>query len=127
MTNPVGRPLKFNTPEELQEKIDEYFYDCEMKKRPLTIAGLAFALDVDSRTIRYYEERDEFFPTIKRAKQIILVQKEELLTMKNTQIAGLIFDLKNNYGDLFKEKVENDVVGGLTVNIIQKKFDNDGT
>jgi hypothetical protein len=43
--NKVGRPLKFKTVEEMQEKIDAYFADCIEKERPFTITGLALALE----------------------------------------------------------------------------------
>lgn len=33
-TRKVGRPLKFPSPDKLQERIDEYFDSCEAKKKP---------------------------------------------------------------------------------------------
>jgi len=51
---------------------------------------------VETETIRNYENRDEFFATIKKAKQKI----EESLEIKlhGNNVTGIIFNLKNNYG-----------------------------
>lgn len=65
----VGRPLKYETPEELQILIDEYFESTPMER--WTITGLAIALDTDRSILCNYEQRDEFSNTIKRAKRKI--------------------------------------------------------
>lgn len=104
----VGRPLKWKTAEELQEKIDEYFNSCYedvsitedkvIKKliKPFTITGLALALDTNRETLMNYQEKEEFFDTIKKAKlRIENFAEEQLFLGKNT--AGVIFNLINNY------------------------------
>ena len=76
----MGRPLKFKTVKELSTKIDAYFKMCDEKEKPYTVAGLALFLDVDTDTIRNYEKKsDDFFGTIKRAKQKIEEQLETKL------------------------------------------------
>lgn len=96
MAHAGGRPMKFKTNVELVKKIDAYFAKCDKDKSPYTVAGLALFLDVDTDTVRNYEKRDEFFGTIKRAKQKI----EESLEVKlhGNNVTGIIFNLKNNYG-----------------------------
>lgn len=131
----VGRPLKFKSAKELQRKIEEYFESCEEEvwnrvfkdgkptgqwepqldrngqpvkvlKRPLTITGLALHLGTDRKTLLNYEEKEEFFPTIKEAKTRIENYTEEVLvTTKNA--TGVIFNLKNNYGWSDKTEVES--------------------
>ncbi|HUT63225.1 MAG TPA: terminase small subunit [Anaerolineae bacterium] len=101
----TGRPLKFQTVEELQEKIDNYFEERKAGKKPYTVTSLAIYLDVYRETISNYGERDEFFDTVKRAKEKILAWKEDQL-YRTTQVAGTIFDLKNNYPDIYKDKRE---------------------
>ena len=64
-----GRPLKFSSPEELQRLVDEFFDQTPVEKQ--TITGLAIHLDTDRQTLCNYEERDDFFDTIKKAKQKI--------------------------------------------------------
>ena len=43
--NKRGRPLKFKTVKALQDAIDKYFADCEGTGEPLTVTGLALALE----------------------------------------------------------------------------------
>ena len=62
-----GRPLKFESVEELQKKIDEYF--ATEPEKTWTITGLALALDTDRTTLINYEERPEYFDAIKKAKE----------------------------------------------------------
>ena len=107
MTNPVGRPLAFKTPEELEIKIEQYFLDCKEDKRPYTMGGLAVALGVDRKTIINYSNKDEYFHTIKKAREIVESYAEEQLYRNGGQVAGIIFNLKNNFD--WKDKTEQDV------------------
>lgn len=112
----IGRPLKFQTVKELQNAIDAYFE--EMKNslyinadgipiyEPLTITGLALALDTTRKTLMEYEERDEFSNTIKKAKTRIENFAEKRLF--GTAPTGAIFALKN-YG--WKDKSESEMYG----------------
>jgi hypothetical protein len=99
---------KFTSPEDLQKKIDIYFescyedkYDDELGKtvkvniRPITITGLAVALDTSRQTLLNYNDKDEYFDTIKKAKQKIENFAEEKLFGNN--VAGVIFNMKNNW------------------------------
>ena len=94
MTHPGGRPLKFKTPEELQEKIDVYFE--ETKKEEWTITGLALALDTYRSVLCDYEtldNRKEYSNTIKKAK--LKVEYSYELDLKKSGRTGTIFALKN--------------------------------
>ena len=94
--NKGGRPLLFKTVTELEDKINEYFED--ENNRPYTITSLAVWLDCDRKTLTNYEERDKFFPTIKRAKTKIEadIKKGALLGLYNPTFS--IFNMKNNFG-----------------------------
>lgn len=92
----VGRPLKFKTVEEMQEKIDAYFDECIEKEKPYTITGLALALDTTRETLLDYEDKDEFSDTVKKAKLRCENYAEEFL-FKGKNVVGSIFNLKNNY------------------------------
>lgn len=92
----AGQPPKFKTVEELDKKIQAYFAECEEKEKPYTISGLALALDVDRKTIVNYSNKEQFFPTIKKARaKCENYAEEQLFVGRNT--AGIIFNLKNNY------------------------------
>jgi len=87
----VGRPLKFETVEILEKKINEYFNSTDIKM--WTITGLALALDTDRITLINYEEKPEFINTIRKAK--LMVEHSYELDLKKDGKTGTIFALKN--------------------------------
>jgi len=105
---PPGAPRKFKSPEELQKKIDAYFAECDEKKKPYTISGLALALDTTRRTLLDYQNEPNlaaFSHTITRAKaRIETFVEESLFQPKITQ--GVAFNLKNNFGWIDKQEHE---------------------
>lgn len=106
----MSRPLIFKTPEELEEKIDAYFAECEVKEKPKTMSGLALALGVERKTLVNYAERDAFLPTIKKARQTVENQNEEMLVSGKGSATGIIFNLKNNFGWVDKSEIDNRLV-----------------
>lgn len=121
--NKGGRPLLFKTPEALQTAVDEYFTYCDNRTRevfveklgetivisnpaPYTMAGLARSLGMDRRSLIEYAKRDKFFPTIKDARQRVEEYNENQLH-EGRNAAGVIFNLKNNFGWIDESKVEN--------------------
>ena len=56
----AGRPLKFETPEALQQAVDDYFASTDQ----ITLAGLALHIGIDRQTLYNYKERDEFSSVI---------------------------------------------------------------
>lgn len=72
---------------------------------PYTVAGLALSLDIDRRTLLNYSKKEEFFPTIKKAR--IKIEKDvERRSIENNS-AGAIFNLKNNFDYEDKQKKEH--------------------
>lgn len=110
-----GRPLKFKSVEELQEKIDDYF--CSFNKdglnygSPVTITGLALALGTSRETLCNYEAREEFFDAIKEAKTKV-EHFAELQLFKGSNAAGPIFALKNHG---WKDKQETEHSGSMNI------------
>nr|DAP29522.1 MAG TPA: DNA packaging protein gp3 [Caudoviricetes sp.] len=101
---PRGRPHKISKKEELQNKIDIYFKECDMKNEPYTITGLCIALDICRDTLCEYAKKEEFSDTIKKAKlRVENYLEKHLITDNGT--TGIIFNLKNNFG--WKDKQEN--------------------
>ena len=112
----AGRPLKFKSPEELQEKIEEYFSVTPEGQR--TITGLAVYLDTSRETLCNYESRDEFFDAIKKGKDRVELDYE--LSLRKRGGSGDIFGLKN-FG--WRDKQETDITsGGDKLNPILVKF-----
>lgn len=124
-----GKPKRWQTVEELQSDIDDYFQQCDENKRmmfvksmgeeievsmplPYTIEGLAEALDSDRKTILNYEKQEgyeEYFHTIKRAKNKIQRNKVERGLMGVAPASTTIFDLKNNHDYVDETYVQNKV------------------
>lgn len=100
-----GRPLKFITPDDLEDQIQGYFTYCDLEKKPYSITGLAVYLDTSRETLINYEERPEFFDAIKRAKAKCESWVEENAMLNKTNATFAIFNLKNNYG--WKDVLEN--------------------
>jgi hypothetical protein len=108
MAHPGGRPQAFKTPEELQEKIDDYF-----RKHPekATITGLINHCGLINRASFYdYEKRPEFSNTLKKARSRIEEGYENRL--HEHACTGAIFALKN-----FGWKDKQDINLNATVNV----------
>jgi len=137
--NKGGRPPMYKTKEEIQEKIDAYFKDCEgeilrdaegnpvvdkygyavkVGVRPLTITGLALALGFNSRqALLNYQAKEEFHDTILRAKAKVEQYAEERLFDKDGA-NGAKFSLSNNFeGWREKQQIEADVNSEVTISI----------
>lgn len=122
-----GSSKRWATPEELQKDIDAYFKECDdntvitfVKTTgdnietplpiPYTIEGLCDVLQCDRVTLLNYEKQqgyEEYFSTIKRAKNKIQRNKLERGLTGIAPAAMTIFDLKNNHG--YKDKSEQDL------------------
>lgn len=120
--NPVGRPPKFSTVDQLQKAIDEYFDYCDnriqqiyskktgdvievINPEPYTMAGLAYHMGIDRDTLINYSKRDKFIGAIKRARDKVHMDVERRL-MEDAP-TGAIFNLKNNFGWKDKSEIEN--------------------
>jgi len=88
-----GRPRKYNSPEEFDAKVDEYFIECD---GPVTWTGLALHLGFCSRSaIDEYAEYDGFSYSVKRAKLLVEHNYEKRLGNSELSPSGTIFALKN--------------------------------
>ena len=124
MPNKKGRPKKYTEVEIMQDKIDKYFKECDQKKEPYTITGLALALDLDRKSINNYAKDSEFFPTIKKAKLKVENYLEKYLIVGGNS-TGTIFNLKNNFDWSDKRQIEhsgniNNPFEGMTTEELRK-------
>lgn len=127
----------YKTVEEIQEKIDKYFEECEgtvlnnangevvldkygdpvvVGRKPLTITGLALALGFNSRqALLNYQDKPEFNDTITRAKAKVEQYAEERLFDKDGS-NGAKFSLANNFkGWAEKQQIEADVKNEMNI------------
>lgn len=135
----TGRPRKYDTPDEMAERIDAYFDACDNhyqevrkkdkngdevvdtihKPRPYTMAGLAIFLGFSSRRSLFnYKSYDGYGELIEAALTRIEEQRNVQLVSGQGQCGGLIFDLKNNHGwkDERHETSDVNVSGNIHVN-----------
>lgn len=124
-----GRPLKYDTVEQLKEIVDLYFQEQDGKamvrgwELPIyTMSGLARRLNLSRQGLINYKNKDEFFDTIKDARDKVHEIVEERL-MSGVAQTGAIFNLKNNFD--WKDKSEVEETGGtsssLTIEFVDKK------
>jgi hypothetical protein len=99
-----GRPPKFATVEQLEQLCEEYFSDCEINNKPLTISGLVLFLDTNRETLLDYQVKPGFSDVVKKAKlRVEHYVEQKLLTDGG---AGSIFWLKN-HGWRDKQEMEH--------------------
>ena len=132
-----GSKPRYRTPEEMQEKIDQYFEECKgtllrdhngdpiltrwgdpvyLDKRPPTITGLALALGFKTReALRNYQAKKEFVDVILKAKsRVELYNEEQLYTRDGCK--GAMFNLQRNFAGW--QNTITDENKGAAVNII---------
>jgi hypothetical protein len=96
MARPFGT-LKYDNVDELDKGINDYFADCEQRHAPYTLSGLAFWLNIDSKTLYNYSKSGDYFPTIYRARERCRQYAHECLYDRDKS-RGAQFDLSANYG-----------------------------
>ena len=146
MGNPVGRPPKFKSAEEIQGLIDEYFESCKgeplmvddkpfldkngfpvlINARPPTVTGLALALGFHSRqTLLNYQGKKEFVDTITRAKMRVEEYCETRLFDRDGE-RGAEFNLRYNFRWAQEEKNGGDEDSASGVVMIPEVGASDG-
>jgi len=116
----AGRKLKYQSEEELQAGIDEFFRECEERDEIPTISGLALHLGISRVTLVNYGNNDQFFNTVARARQKVERTIEQKLFDKNAA-RGAEFNLKNNF--LWKDQQHVDqTTNGESTNELKVVF-----
>lgn len=110
------RKLKFDNPEELEEKITQYFEEIEKAEKPPTLSGLALFLGTTRQTLFEYIESVKGGSSTKAqcGEKLVMAKariecylEEELVTRGKTH--GIEFALTNGYagwGNKTSVKVE---------------------
>lgn len=129
MAKKRGRPKAYTEVEIMQQKIDNYFNECNKNNEPYTITGLCIALDICRDTLSEYMKKEEFSDTIKKAKlKVENYLEKHLITDSST--TGIIFNLKNNFGWSDKQQVEhsgniNNPFSGMSTEELRQLVKND--
>lgn len=115
--HPGGRPVKYETPEALQIVIDDYFDSHINEEKPCTIQGLAIALNLSRQGLLDYNNKDQFFDVVNKARAKICNNVETML-FTGQPAAGPIFWLKNNAGYKDKQEVAHTGADGQPLTIV---------
>jgi len=114
MKNLGGRPKAFETIEQLNFIIEQYIASRLATEKPFTMLSFYIYADISKETGSQYiggtydDDNKKFSDSLKKLKDICEAYAEEqLFTNKNT--AGIIFNLKNNFGWKDKTEVEHQV------------------
>ena len=107
----MARPRHYDTPEELDAKVDEYVALQTANERPISWTGMALHLGFYGRQeLDNYAEYDGFSDSIKRAKAIVENYYEEATMTGDIPVAMGVFGLKNfKWKDKFDEEVTRDI------------------
>lgn len=104
----MARPKLYTSVKKMEQDIEQYFKMCDEKEKPYTMSGLAYALDMDRRSLLNYSKDEQFFPTIKKAKEKVEQQLEENALMGKANSTFTIFNLKNNFSWRDTVEIKND-------------------
>ena len=103
--NAVGRPRLIKSPQEFDERVDNYINWCRTQDKPVLLTGMILALGFNSKDTFYsYENYPEFSDSVKRARLLIEMEYEQRLNTFNSA-TGPIFALKN-FGWSDKQEVD---------------------
>ena len=109
----AGRKRTFETPDEMEIQIDEYFVKCENEMIPITMTGLAVSLGLTRKSLCDYKQREGFSDLIEYAKSRV-EEKMEIYLLTSKSPTGVIFNLKNNFGWTDKSEVSSNIKADVT-------------
>jgi len=89
--NVGGRPLKFETPDDLSDVINDYLQNTD--RIEWTVTGLCLAIGTSRQVLDDYQKRDEYTKIVNMAK--LYVENAYELSLRENGGAGNIFALKN--------------------------------
>jgi len=92
----LGRPRKFNTAEEMETVVDEYFELSDAASEPYTMSGLALFLGMSRMTLLHYKNNPSYEKIVNHARQRVEAHVEKLL-LSGMPATGPIFNMKNNF------------------------------
>ncbi len=109
----AGLEKRYKDPEAMLATASAYLDQVDRDKRAPTMAGLALALGFRSRqALLNYQKApgyEAFYDVVAYIKlRMEQTLEERLLDNKNNNIAGTIFNMKNNYGYADKQEITTD-------------------
>lgn len=96
------------TPEEFEQKAEDYFAECRANAEPFTMTGLCLALGFASRQSIYDYKKREGYEHIAQRATLMVENGYERRLLADGSPTGAIFGLKN-FG--WKDTVSQEVTG----------------
>lgn len=137
MPNPVGRPPKFENPEQLQQMFDEWKTTFTQENDEIPdVEGLCVYLDCSRQTLFEYGSKPEYSDAIKRIKDWIHAKKKQLAFKGKIPPAIFIFDAINNTDYRNQTNVDHTtkgkelptpILGGLTKDVPSNDSDKEAS
>ncbi|ASZ14520.1 DNA-packaging protein [Chitinophaga pendula] len=125
----AGRPLAIETPEALTDNWERFKEHCDKKhfeyvasagKKIALPKRLVYTLErfmvwlrISRETWSNYKERPPYLDAIKRIEEEVFARKKEAMINAEGSTAGLIFDMKANYGINEKTVIQHE--GGFDI------------
>lgn len=110
MANPVGRPPKFDSSEQLLSVFEDWKLEFEgagsLKDDIPDVEGFCDYIDSYRELLMEYERKEEFSRAVKKIKNWIYARKKQLAMKNKMNPAIFIFDAKNNAGYVDKTEVD---------------------
>lgn len=106
----IGRPLKIESPKQMEDILNEYFSTTDENK--ITLTGICLALNIDKKNFYEYEKREGYQDIVKRARMI--VENSYEMSLRENGRTGDIFALKN-FGWVDRQEVESTGTNRVTI------------
>lgn len=129
----MGRKLKVPSPEEMETAWEAFVAECDkgheeqvasagkvlkIRKRTIyTLERFQIKIGITRETWGKYKARAKYADTVKRIEEEVFARKKEAMLNLEGSTAGLIFDMKANYGINDKTIIDATVTGSYNVSL----------
>ena len=115
----IGPP--FETVEELEAVLDEYFTDAETNGKPITLSGLSYVMNWSRESIKTFDLKSHpMFAVVEKARRKCREYAERYLYEGKNQV-GAIFLMKANWGVMDAQRIEHIGEGGGPLLLINRQ------
>lgn len=116
----IGRPVKYETREQLIAVLQDYFEKNYTEDNPPSISELAYFLGLSRQGFLEYSNKEKFSDIIRDARLLVEAFGEKQLISKKTSAVGVIFSLKQlGWRDDKQITVKHENIATLTQKIQQ--------
>jgi hypothetical protein len=111
----MGRPLKFETPEDLLKAIQGYIDVTKFEE--LSVTGLALAIGTSRETLDDYQDREGYKEIVREAK--LFVEHSYEMSLRKHGRSGDIFALKN-FGWSDRQQIDHSLINNPALDMLRE-------